>query len=54
MDENMKTAYENLDLMLVSAENEGWNYLSAQPREDGRIEITSSGITYVVILERKD
>lgn len=53
MDEKLKKAYENLDLMIISAENEGWHYLSASPREDGKIEITSDGTEYVVILEPK-
>jgi hypothetical protein len=53
MDEDMKEAYVNLRDMLFYAGENGFDYVFCESREDGKTEITSSGVTYVVILERK-
>lgn len=55
MDEKLRKAYENLENALGVADNEGYNYIRQYwLRPDGKLEITSDGITYMVILERKN
>jgi hypothetical protein len=53
MNEKLRQAYQNLTAMLSAADSAGFTPLYWEPREDGKIGITSDGITYVVILERK-